>query len=87
MKEEGLSYRKIKEEVNISLSSISRVLKEVVVSKSFLDVYIRVSTTEQKKDGNSLAVQEDIEEVRKLGLLPRVHNEGARSSRYEFRQY
>ena len=57
------------------------------MSKSFLDVYIRVSTTEQKKDGNSLAVQEDMGKrvAKKLGLVSRLHNEGARSSTIQFR--
>ena len=58
------------------------------MSNKFLDIYYRVSTQEQKKEGNSLEVQKDlgIKVAKKLGLEPRFHNEGARSSTIQFRQ-
>ncbi len=58
------------------------------MSSKYLDIYYRVSTQEQKKEGNSLEVQKDlgIKVAKKLGLEPRFHNEGARSSTIQFRQ-
>ncbi len=58
------------------------------MSYKFLDIYFRVSTQEQKKEGNSLEVQKDlgVKVAKKLGLEPRFHNEGARSSTIQFRQ-
>ena len=58
------------------------------MSNPYLDIYIRVSTAEQKKSGNSLSVQEDMGRnvAKKLGLEPRIHNEGARSSTIQYRE-
>ena len=53
----------------------------------YLGCYTRVSTTEQKKDGNSLTVQSDIGKrvAEKLGLKFRHYDEGARSSITQYR--
>ena len=53
----------------------------------FLDCYTRVSTQEQKKDGNSLVVQREIGKkvAKKLGLKFRHRDEGARSSTIHYR--
>ena len=53
----------------------------------YLDAYIRVSTTSQKKDGNSLVVQQRLAEsvAKKLGMELRIHSEGARSSTTQYR--
>ena len=53
----------------------------------YLDAYIRVSTTSQKKDGNSLTVQQRLAEsvAKKLGMELRVHNEDAKSSTRGYR--
>ena len=53
------------------------------MSKSkYLDCYLRVSTTIQKKTGHSLQAQERIGKKvsKQLNLKYRVHNEGAKSS-------
>ena len=57
------------------------------MSNKYLDIYYRVSTQEQKENGNSLEVQKDlgIKVAKKLSLEPRFHNEGARSSTIQFR--
>jgi len=54
----------------------------------FLDCYIRVSTSAQKEDGNSLEVQEQLgrDMADRLGLTFRLRNEGARSSTIGFRE-
>ena len=54
----------------------------------YLDSYIRVSTTQQKRDGNSLEVQEEMgkEVSKKLGLSFRLHMEGSRSSTIHYRE-
>ena len=54
----------------------------------FLDCYTRVSTDIQEKDGNSLVVQEELGKkvAKQLGLEPRIHNEGARSSTRQYRE-
>ena len=46
----------------------------------YLDCYTRVSTAEQKSDGNSLTVKSDIGQrvAEKLGLKFRHRDEGAR---------
>ena len=48
----------------------------------YLDAYIRVSTASQKKDGNSLVVQQRLAEsvAKKLGMELRIHCEGTKSS-------
>lgn len=53
----------------------------------YLDAYIRVSTTSQKKDGNSLIVQQRLADsvAKKLGMELRVHNEDAKSSTRGYR--
>ena len=53
----------------------------------YLDCYTRVSTAEQKSDGNSLTVQSDIGQrvAEKLGLKFRHRDEGARSSTIQYR--
>ena len=53
----------------------------------YLDCYTRVSTTEQKKSGNSLVVQRDIGKkvAKKLGLKFRHRDEGSRSSTIHYR--
>ena len=53
----------------------------------YLDAYIRVSTASQKKDGNSLVVQQRLAEsvAKKLGMELRIHSEGARSSTTQYR--
>ena len=50
--------------------------------KEFLDAYIRVSTTAQKKEGNSLTVQTTLAKnvAKTLGMELRLHNEDAKSS-------
>ena len=55
---------------------------------NFLDCYIRVSTSAQKEDGNSLEVQEQLgrEMADRLGLTFRLRNEGAKSSTRGFRE-
>ena len=52
-----------------------------------LDCYTRVSTAEQKKTGNSLAVQGDIGKkvAKKLGFKFRHRDEGSRSSTIHYR--
>lgn len=52
-----------------------------------LDCYIRVSTTEQEKEGHSLKSQEQIGKTvaEKLGLEFRLRNEGSRSSTIHYR--
>ena len=54
---------------------------------NYLDCYTRVSTTEQKKTGNSLVVQRDIGKkvAKKLGLKFRHRDEGSRSSTIHYR--
>lgn len=54
----------------------------------YLDCYTRVSTAEQKSDGNSLTVQSDIGQrvAEKLGLKFRHRDEGARSSTIQYRE-
>lgn len=54
----------------------------------YLDCYTRVSTAEQKTEGSSLTVQEDIGKrvAKKLGLKFRHRNEGARSSTIHYRE-
>ena len=53
----------------------------------YLDCYTRVSTTEQKKSGNSLVVQRDTGKrvAKKLGLKFRHRDEGSRSSTIHYR--
>jgi DNA invertase Pin-like site-specific DNA recombinase len=53
----------------------------------YLDCYTRVSTTEQKKSGNSLVVQRDIGKkvAKKLKLKFRHRDEGSRSSTIHYR--
>jgi hypothetical protein len=55
--------------------------------KKFLDCYIRVSTTQQKTDGNSLVVQRHLGErvADKLGMEVRWRDEGAQSSTIGYR--
>jgi len=50
--------------------------------KEYLDCYIRVSTAEQARDGNSLTVQQDIGKkiAESNGMKFRLRNEGAMSS-------
>ena len=54
----------------------------------YLDCYIRVSTTEQKKTGSSLVVQQETGEkvAHLLGLKFRLRDEGARSSTIQYRE-
>ena len=54
----------------------------------YLDCYIRVSTTVQQQDGNSLQVQTKLAEdvSKQLGLTLRLRNEGARSSTVGYRE-
>ena len=54
----------------------------------YLDCYIRVSTTVQQQDGNSLQVQTKLAEhvSKQLGLKLRLRNEGARSSTVGYRE-
>lgn len=54
----------------------------------YLDCYTRVSTAEQKSDGNSLIVQSDVGKrvATKLGLTFRHRDEGARSSTIQYRE-
>ena len=53
----------------------------------YLDCYTRVSTTEQKKSGNSLVVQKEIGQkvAKNLGLKFRHRDEGSRSSTIHYR--
>ncbi|MDP6780299.1 MAG: recombinase family protein [Alphaproteobacteria bacterium] len=55
--------------------------------KGILDCYIRVSTTQQKTDGNSLVVQRHLGErvADKLGMEVRWRDEGAQSSTIGYR--
>ncbi len=55
--------------------------------KGTLDCYIRVSTTQQKTDGNSLVVQRHLGErvADKLGMEVRWRDEGAQSSTIGYR--
>ena len=54
----------------------------------YLDCYIRVSTDEQRTEGNSLSVQEDMGRKlsKRLGLKFRLRNEGSRSSTRHYRE-
>jgi len=54
----------------------------------YLDCYIRVSTTIQAQEGNSLVVQERLanDVSKKLGLKLRLRNEGAKSSTRGYRE-
>ena len=54
----------------------------------YLDCYTRVSTAEQKTEGSSLTVQQDIGKrvAKKLGFKFRHRNEGARSSTIHYRE-
>lgn len=58
------------------------------MGQEYLDCYIRVSTSEQEKEGHSLDSQELIgrKVAEKLGLKFRLRNEGARSSTIGERQ-
>jgi len=58
------------------------------MSNEYLDCYTRVSTTQQKTDGNSLEVQEVLgkEVSKKLGLKFRHRNEGSQSSTIGYRE-
>ncbi len=55
---------------------------------NYLDCYIRVSTTIQAEEGNSLAVQERLAKdvAKKLNLKLRLRNEGAKSSTRGYRE-
>ena len=57
------------------------------INMEYLDCYLRVSSTVQKKDGNSLLVQRKTgEKVSKmLGMKCRIHDEGSKSSLAKFR--
>lgn len=58
------------------------------MSNKFLDCYMRVSSNEQRDEGNSLSVQEDMgkDVSNKLGLIFRPHMEGSRSSTIHYRE-
>lgn len=55
---------------------------------NYLDVYTRVSTQQQAKEGNSLVVQKNIGKkvAKKLGLKFRLRDEHARSSTIQYRE-
>jgi len=57
------------------------------MSNQYLDCYIRVSTSEQEKEGHSLDSQEQIgrKVAEKLGMEFRLRNEGPRSSTIQYR--
>ena len=58
------------------------------MSNKFLDCYMRVSSNEQRDEGNSLSVQEDMgkDVSNRLGLTFRPHMEGSRSSTIHYRE-